>query len=632
MIPPPPSPSVLASLVSFAASGDADAFAELVRRFQDMATGFAFGVLGDRAAADDVAQDAFADAWRLLGQLREPAAFPGWLRRIVFKHCDRRRRSSRVGEVALDRIAAPASEARPDLAAAIAALPPAEREIVALYYFAGRSLGSTARFLDIGEKTAKSRLHRARARLRGLIDDDLPLPSRDTTFLDQVMRMIKPVDLDSTAPHGPWSCRGHDVWDVMCAALTNDVAAIRRLVARDANLYRAGYWYTQPIHFAAREGHVEAVRALLDLGADPNFRRHAGEDMVAIARYRGHDSVARMLEDARRGWRSADAPVDTGVFADHAVHDAAGADDVARLGALLDADPTLVHRHGASERLPLHAAAVAGAHAAARLLLARGADPNRPEGADAPRGKALHVAAKRGDRALVELLLAHGADPNGSIDSAGSATYAAATPELRALMYAHGGKLDCYDLIWLGEHDEVLRRIAADPHAADAGCGSAFAAACTLGKGDLVRRMLALGARVPAVVDGCRSYLWEDPALLGLLLDSGMSPDLPNWERVVPLHDLCWRDARGRARERRIEIATIFLDHGAYIEARDEDTRSTPLAWAAANDLPDMVDLLLRRGAAVEPAGDAWATPLAWATRRGHGGIVAMLTAAGATR
>ena len=78
------------------------------------------------------------------------------------------------------------------------------------------------------------------------------------------------------------------------------------------------------------------------------------------------------------------------------------------------------------------------------------------------------------------MLLAHGADPNATIDSAGSATYAAATPELRALLIAHGGRLDPYDLVWLGENDEALRRVTADPESAHERCGGVLAAACTL--------------------------------------------------------------------------------------------------------------------------------------------------------
>jgi ankyrin repeat protein len=244
----------------------------------------------------------------------------------------------------------------------------------------------------------------------------------------------------------------------------------------------------------------------------------------------------------------------------------------------------------------------------------------------------LHVAAGRGDRQAVELLLRHGADPNSTIDSAGSATYAAKTKELRDVLVRHGGVLDPFDLVWLDEDEEALRRVIADPRSADAGCGGVLAAACTLGKRDLVVRLLEAGVRVPKTLTACRSYLLEDPDLLGLLLASGMDPSLPNWQLATPLHDLCGRDSRGRPRPQRVACATLLLDAGAAISARDEDYRSTPLAYAARNDLPDMVELLLARGAPTQLPDDApWSTPLAWALRRGHAPIVARLRAAGAT-
>ena len=77
------------SLVVKARAGDLAAFEDLVRRFQNMACGYAYARLGDFHLAEDAAQEAFIDAYRLLPDLRAPAAFAGWLRRIVFKHCDR---------------------------------------------------------------------------------------------------------------------------------------------------------------------------------------------------------------------------------------------------------------------------------------------------------------------------------------------------------------------------------------------------------------------------------------------------------------------------------------------------------------------------------------------------------------
>ena len=199
---------------------------------------------------------------------------------------------------------------------------------------------------------------------------------------------------------------------------------------------------------------------------------------------------------------------------------------------------------------------------------------------------------------MVELLLDHGADPNAHVDSSGNATWAAKTPELRQLLFARGGKLDCYDLVWLDEDDEVVRRVTADPSEANAGCGGVFTAAATRGKRDLVVRLLQAGARVPPLAAGCRSYLLEDPEILRLLLAGGMDPDMPDWQRATPLHVLCGRDARGRARAIIAPSARPSCSTpGATISARDEEYRSTPLAWAARNNLPDMVEFLLARGA-----------------------------------
>ena len=66
-----------------------------MRRFQGTAIGYAFAVMGDFHLAEDAAQDAFVEVYVVIGDLRDPAAFASWLRRIVFKHCDRQRRRKR---------------------------------------------------------------------------------------------------------------------------------------------------------------------------------------------------------------------------------------------------------------------------------------------------------------------------------------------------------------------------------------------------------------------------------------------------------------------------------------------------------------------------------------------------------
>ena len=92
----------LTTFIERAQTGDCLAFDEVVRRFQDMAVGYALGLLRDRQDAEDAAQDAFLEAWRRLPELRAPGAFGVWFRRIVYKHCDRRFRRTDLATVPLE--------------------------------------------------------------------------------------------------------------------------------------------------------------------------------------------------------------------------------------------------------------------------------------------------------------------------------------------------------------------------------------------------------------------------------------------------------------------------------------------------------------------------------------------------
>ena len=168
------------------------------------------------------------------------------------------------------------------------------------------------------------------------------------------MGMIQPDEFRTERPYGPCGSRGCDVWDAICAVVGGDVAALRGLLERDPNIAR----YHQPIHFAACGGHLEAVRVLLDGDADPDAEFN-GADPVTAARDRGHEAVARLLEDARiRRGRARPAA------ADHPIHDAAAAGDIARVRALLDAEPGLVHMSDRSGSTPLHRAVAASARGA----------------------------------------------------------------------------------------------------------------------------------------------------------------------------------------------------------------------------------------------------------------------------
>src|ERR1043166_5435211 len=72
-----------AELVLAARRGDKKAFVEIVARHQAMVCGIALGILGDFAASEDAAQEAFLTAWRKFHDLREPERLRAWLGQIA---------------------------------------------------------------------------------------------------------------------------------------------------------------------------------------------------------------------------------------------------------------------------------------------------------------------------------------------------------------------------------------------------------------------------------------------------------------------------------------------------------------------------------------------------------------------
>lgn len=170
--------SDLTTLIDRVRGGDRAAYAGVVERFQDMAVGYASSQLGgDRHLAEDVAQEAFLQAYVDLGKLREVAAFPGWFRRIVHKHCDRFRRRQRLHLVPLDtnrwqaRVEPPtdgleAKDRRRMLADAMRRLPDDEREVVSLHYLGQHTQAEVAAFLEVPVTTVNNRMHSARQHLR----------------------------------------------------------------------------------------------------------------------------------------------------------------------------------------------------------------------------------------------------------------------------------------------------------------------------------------------------------------------------------------------------------------------------------------------------------------------------------
>ena len=187
-----------------------EAFSKIVERFQDMAFGYAYSVLGDFYLAEDVAQEAFITAWQRLHQLQQPDAFPGWFRRIVLTQCNRLTRGKRLRFVPLydgqnlasavsdPHVMAEKLELVDRVLAEIKALPEHERVVTTLFYVNEYSQLEISAFLELPVSTIGKRLFSARRRLRErmleMFKDDLRdrRPSRDSVFADQVNAKLRP--------------------------------------------------------------------------------------------------------------------------------------------------------------------------------------------------------------------------------------------------------------------------------------------------------------------------------------------------------------------------------------------------------------------------------------------------------
>lgn len=126
---------------------------------------------------------------------------------------------------------------------------------------------------------------------------------------------------------------------------------------------------------------------------------------------------------------------------------------------------------------------------------------------------------------------------------------------------------------------------------------------------EMLELLLQHGARVPDVSKWAPEYYFKHYDIAAYLMAHGMNPNHMSWQHVTLLHDMAQRGNIPKAR--------LLLDHGADINAVDEEYRSTPLGLAARWGQRKMVAFLLERGADAEKAGASWATPLAWARNKG---------------
>ena len=337
------------------------------------------------------------------------------------------------------------------------------------------------------------------------------------------------------------------------AVKNGDFATARALLAVGADPNYEDNFLSTPLHHAVHNNRGDLVVILLDSGAKPNIVSF-GFTPLHIAVLNNRRDIVELLLDHKadinaRTVNGEQTPLDLAVMQRNLT--------IARL---------LVER-GAQLRNagPLLMAATSGSTGIARLLLTSGADPSAR---DDDGTTALDIAVHRGNREIVQLLLDSGAK---------------ASAEL------------------LG--DAVLKR-----------------------QKDILETLLRNGADVNIRLPAGSTPL-HDAALKGydeiviLLLAHGANVDIRNASGATPLHDAALAGKAG--------VVAILLAHGADINARETESGTTALYAAATLGREDVVALLLDRGADPNVANNAGASPLHAALVGGYASIAGKIRATG---
>lgn len=173
-------------IISKVLSGDHQAYAGLVNRYQNYVFTLTLRMVKNREDAEEVAQDVFIKAYKYLADFRGASKFTTWLYTIVNNTCISFLRKKKLDIHSLDNekvfeaadsldsgMRANMVEQKSKLAMvndAINLLSPDDAQIITLFYKAEQSLEETAEVLGIETNAAKVRLHRARTRLKEKIE------------------------------------------------------------------------------------------------------------------------------------------------------------------------------------------------------------------------------------------------------------------------------------------------------------------------------------------------------------------------------------------------------------------------------------------------------------------------------
>lgn len=473
----------------------------------------------------------------------------------------------------------------------------------------------------------------------------------------------------------PWNRgRGVDVWAMLMAAASGDLAAVRELEVRDAGLVNCEFEYFTPLHFALRENRLSVVEYLLERTIDPLYGH--GDLPVQLVRDRGYTELGDFLE----AW-----------LATH-YHMVPGGEEIAAaikgfderlVRSLLDARPSLLLAADARGNQPIHWAALTRQLWLIDLLLERGADieAKRPDGARAinlTNGdyhyrawyRDLPVTGLRSAEVVTGYLMARGAVCDISV--AAKIGYYRRVAQLLDADAGLANRLPDYVTYYNGlplrnaagaGHMEVVKLLldrganVNEPEPRIAPFGGALHAAVSGRHYAIVRLLLERGADASAMVESSGDVLHMAkvvgaPGEIVELIAARVvrrDPDIVAYEEEEA--------AASTSEEVRRADAASYVEHwrqkllsaawwDGSIFASAEQARwllergldpglcnwlgITALHRCAAKGLIDIAEVLLEFGASIDAVEAEWAqTPKGWAVRKGQAAMAEWLAERG---
>lgn len=219
-----------AQLIQRTLEGDQAAFSTLVRRYQKPVHTLVWRKIGDFHIAEELTQDIFLKVYKKLQTLKYPNRFAGWLYVIAARRCYAWCKKKQIPMKSLDAMSTEeleelayvqyraeqrdedvSEQQREIVKRLLQKLPESERTVVTLHYLGDMTCEDISKFLGVSPNTVKSRLHRARKRLKKsehIVHENLggfQFPTTLTEKVSQEIARIKPTAPLNSKPWIPWA-------------------------------------------------------------------------------------------------------------------------------------------------------------------------------------------------------------------------------------------------------------------------------------------------------------------------------------------------------------------------------------------------------------------------------------------